>query len=280
MTRTKTTKLVAIVMAVFMAFAFMSFSLTYVSAENETPAGQSEQKEETPKAEEETPKAEEETPNAEDDTSTAPTAPTPKHSFSNYTYGAPDVYVTIDFGTLEPEIDYDTAAKNPTSQDISVMEILSKILSNIKVYKNYDANADEGKQYTNEVNIGAKFSNLKYDASNHVVTFTVPLSKSTNLSANSRYYLWLGPALNETKDADNGLAAPPILIDTKNTTTSTRSTSNNTIRTTYRTITTRNSTVRARSANTDDPSHLPVWIGLVAVSALMLGAVYFVKERD
>ena len=38
MTRTKTTKLVAIIMAVFMAFAFMSFSLTYVSAENEDTA--------------------------------------------------------------------------------------------------------------------------------------------------------------------------------------------------------------------------------------------------
>ena len=271
MTRTKTNKLVAIIMAVFMAFAFMSFSLTYVSAENEIPAGQSELKEETPKAEEETPKAEEETP-------TTPTAPTPTHTFTTYTYGAPDVNIRIDFGNLEPEIDYDTAAKNPTSQDISVMEILSKILSNIKVYRNYDANAEEGKQFTNEVNIGAKFNNLKYDATNHVVTFTVPLNKATNLTANTRFYLWLGPALNKTKDADNGFVPDPILVDVKSTTTTTRSTS--TIRTTYRTITTRNSTVRARSANTDDPSHLPVWIGLVAVSALMLGAVYFVKERD
>ena len=119
-------------MAVFMTFAFMSVSLTYVSAENETPAGQSEQKEETPKAGEET-------PNAEDDTPAAPTAPTPSIAFSNNTYGAPDVEVTIDFGNLEPEIDYNTAAKNPTSQDISVVEILSKILSNIKVYKTREA---------------------------------------------------------------------------------------------------------------------------------------------
>ena len=272
MTRTKTTKLVAIIMAVFMTFAFMSVSLTYVSAENETPAGQSEQKEETPKAAEET-------PNAEDDTPAAPTAPTPSIAFSNNTYGAPDVEVTIDFGNLEPEIDYNTAAKNPTSQDISVVEILSKILSNIKVYKNYDENADEAKKFTNEVNFGAKYKNLTYDTTKHIVKFTVPLNQSTSLSANSTYYLWLGPALNETKDADNG-SVNFVKITTKNTTTSTRSTSNNTIRTTYRTITTRNTTVRARSANTDDPSHLPVWIGLVAVSALMLGAVYFVKERD
>lgn len=279
MTRTKTTKLVAIIMAVFMTFAFMSVSLTYVSAENETPAGQSEQKEETPKAGEETPKAAEETPNAEDDTPAAPTAPTPSIAFSNNTYGAPDVEVTIDFGNLEPEIDYNTAAKNPTSQDISVVEILSKILSNIKVYKNYDENADEAKKFTNEVNFGAKYKNLTYDTTKHIVKFTVPLNQSTSLSANSTYYLWLGPALNETKDADNG-SVNFVKITTKNTTTSTRSTSNNTIRTTYRTITTRNTTVRARSANTDDPSHLPVWIGLVAVSALMLGAVYFVKEKE
>ena len=268
MTRTKTTKLIVIIMAVFMTFAFMSVSLTYVSAENETPAGQSEQKEETPKAAEET-------PNAEDDTPAAPTAPTPSIAFSNNTYGAPDVEVTIDFGNLEPEIDYNTAAKNPTSQDISVVEILSKILSNIKVYKNYDENADEAKKFTNEVNFGAKYKNLTYDTTKHIVKFTVPLNQSTSLSANSTYYLWLGPALNETKDADNG-SVNFVKITTKNTTTSTRSTT----RTTYRTITTRNTTVRARSANTDDPSHLPVWIGLVAVSALMLGAVYFVKEKE
>ncbi len=277
MTRTKTTKLIAIIMAVFMTFAFMSVSLTYVSAENETPAGQSEQKEETPKAGEETPKAAEETPNAEDDTPAAPTAPTPSIAFSNNTYGAPDVEVTINFGNLEPEIDYNTAAKNPTSQDISVVEILSKILSNIKVYKNYDENADEAKKFTNEVNFGAKYKNLTYDTTKHIVKFTVPLNQSTSLSANSTYYLWLGPALNETKDADNG-SVNFVKITTKNTTTSTRSTT--TTRMTYRTITTNNPTVRARSANTDDPSHLPVWIGLVAVSALMLGAVYFVKEKE
>jgi len=270
MTRTKTTKLIAIIMAVFMTFAFMSVSLTYVSAENETPAGQSEQKEETPKAAEET-------PNAEDDTPAAPTAPTPSIAFSNNTYGAPDVEVTINFGNLEPEIDYNTAAKNPTSQDISVVEILSKILSNIKVYKNYDENADEAKKFTNEVNFGAKYKNLTYDTTKHIVKFTVPLNQSTSLSANSTYYLWLGPALNETKDADNG-SVNFVKITTKNTTTSTRSTT--TTRMTYRTITTKNPTVRARSANTDDPSHLPVWIGLVAVSALMLGAVYFVKEKE
>lgn len=283
MTRTKTSKVIAIVLAIAMAFAFMSFSLTYVSAEDNAPAAAQEEtpktEEESPKAQEKTPKTEEETPKAEEETPKTPTAPRPTFSFSDNTYGAPDVYVTIDFGNLEPEIDYNTAAKNPTSQDISVVEILSKILSNIKVYKNYDENADEAKKFTNEVNFGAKYKNLTYDTTKHIVNFTVPLNQSTSLSANSTYYLWLGPALNETKDADNG-SVNFVKITTKNTTTSTRSTSNNTIRTTYRTITTRNSTVRARSANTDDPNHLPVWIGLAAVAALMLGAVYFTKEKE
>ena len=279
MTRTKTTKLVAILMAIFMAFAFMSFSLTYVSAEDPAPAAAQEEtpktEEESPKAQEETPKTEEETPKAEEETpQKTPTAPRPTFSFSNNTYGAPDVYVTIDFGNLEPEIDYNTAAKNPTSQDVSVMETLTKILSNIKVYKNYDVNADEDKQFTNEVSIGAKYSNMKYDTAKHVVTFTVPLSKSTNLSANSKYYLWLGSALNETKDADNGFVTF-VEFNTKNTTTSTRSTT----RTTYRTITTK-TTVRAKSANTGDSTNLPVWIGLAAVAGLMLGAVYFTKEKE
>ena len=275
MTRTKTNKFVAIVMALFMAFAFMSLSLTYVSAEDPAPANQSEQKEETPKTEEDTQKAEENTTDAEEDTPDTPKAPIPTISFTNNTYGAPDVEVMIDFGKLEPEIDYNTAAKNPTSQDISVMEILTKILSNIKVYKNYDANADEGKQFTNEVSFGAKYSNLTYDATKHIVRFTVPLNKSTSLSANSTYYLWLGPALTETKDAENG-SVHFVKITTKNTTTSARST----VKTTYRTIPTTNRTIRAKSANTDDPSHLPVWIGLAAVTALMLGAVYFSKERE
>lgn len=285
MTRTKTTKLVAIVMAVFMAFAFMSFSLTYVSAENEDTAtagdtanpgsANNDNQSGSNTADNNSSQLKE---NDEQDTPTTPTAPTPKYSFTEYNYGAPDVNVRIEFGTLEPEIDYDTAAKNPTSQDISVMETLSKILSSIKVYRNYDANADEGKQYTNEVNIGAKFSNLKYDASNHSVTFTVPLNKASNLTANSRFYLWLGPALNETKDANNG-SATHVPFDTKSTTASTRSTTRSTTRTIY-TVRTTNRTIKAKSANTDDPRHLPVWIGLVAVSALMLGAVYFVKERD
>ena len=277
MTRTKTSKVIAIVLAIAMAFAFMSFSLTYVSAEDNAPAAAQEEtpktEEESPKAQEETPKTEEETPKAEE-TPKTPTAPRPTFSFSDNTYGAPDVYVTIDFGDLEPEIDYNTAAKNPTSQDVSVMETLTKILSNIKVYKNYDVNADEDKKFTNEVSIGAKYSNMKYDTAKHIVTFTVPLSKSTNLSANSKYYLWLGSALNETKDADNGFVTF-VEFNTKNTTTSTRSTT----RTTYRTITTR-TTVRAKSANTGDSTNLPVWIGLAAVAALMLGAVYFTKEKE
>ena len=120
MTRTKTSKVIAIVLAIAMAFAFMSFSLTYVSAEDNAPAAAQEEtpktEEESPKAQEKTPKTEEETPKAEEETPKTPTAPRPTFSFSDNTYGAPDVYVTIDFGNLEPEIDYNTAAKNPTSQ--------------------------------------------------------------------------------------------------------------------------------------------------------------------
>ncbi len=203
MTRTKTTKLVAIVMAVFMAFTFFCFSVvTTVRAED---------------GEDETSSTSSSTSSTTSSTSSTEaekTAPTPDIALTTYTYGAPDINVTIDFN---------------------------------------------------------KFSNLKFE--NNKVTFTVPLNKS-NLAASTTYYLFLGKALNETTEVEG--TDSYFEFKTNVTTTSTRSTT----RTTYRTITTRNSTVRARSANTDDPRHLPVWIGLVAVSALMLGAVYFVKERD
>ena len=287
MTRTKTTKLIAIIMAVFMTFAFMSVSLISVSADP-APATQTEQKDDTQTtAEEDKQDAEGETddtdgssqktpenPSTEDKT---PTAPRPSFSISDNSYGAPDITVTIRFGKdLEPELDYASIAKNPNSQDISIQEIRSKLTSNIKVYRNYDENADENKQFTNEVSFGVAYNpySLKYDATTHEFVFTVPLNSSNKLSSNQTYYLWLGEDLNATKDANNGYVSF-VKFTTK---TTTRSTS--TTRSTYRTITTRNSTVRARSANTDDPSHLPVWIGLVAVSALMLGAVYFVKEKE
>ena len=244
MTRTKTTKLVAIVMAVFMAFTFFCFSVvTTVRAED---------------GEDETSSTSSSTSSTTSSTSSTEaekTAPTPNIALTTYTYGAPDVNVTIDFKDATPKLDYSKTTD---------VELLKTMTENIKVYSD--------KELTKQVNYtGAKFSNLKFE--NNKVTFTVPLNKS-NLAASTTYYLFLGKALNETTEVEG--ADSFFEFKTNATTTSTRSTT----RTTYRTITTRNSTVRARSANTDDPSHLPVWIGLVAVSALMLGAVYFVKERD
>ena len=134
---------------------------------------------------------------------------------------------------------------------------------NIKIYSD--------KELTKQVNYtGAKYSNLQFK--NNKVTFTVPLNKS-NLSANTTFYLFLGKALNETTEVEG--ADSYFEFKTNATTTSTRSTT----RTTYRTITTR-TTVRAKSANTGDNSNLPVWIGLAAVAGLMLGAVYFTKEKE
>ncbi|MBQ8925098.1 MAG: hypothetical protein IJ051_02405, partial [Clostridia bacterium] len=107
----------------------------------------------------------------------------------------------------------------------------------------------------------------------NVVTFTVPLPQS-NLGASTTYYLFLGKALNETTEVEG--ADSFFEFKTNATTTSTTRT---TTRTTYRTVTTR-TTVRAKSANTGDPSHLTLWIGLAAVAALMMGAVYFTKEKE
>ena len=244
MTRTKTTKLVAIVMAIFMAFTFFCFSVvTTVRAED---------------GEDETSSTSSSTSSTTSSTSSTEaekTAPTPDIALTTYTYGAPDINVTIDFKDATPKLDYSKTTD---------VELLKAMTENINIYTD--------KEQKNKVNYtGAKFSNLQFKENK--VTFTVPLNKS-NLSASTTYYLFLGKALNETTEVEG--TDSYFEFKTNATTTSTRTTT----RTTYRTITTRNSTVRANSANTDDPRHLPVWIGLVAVSALMLGAVYFVKERD
>lgn len=276
MTRTKTNKLIAIVMAVFMAFAFMSFSLTYVSAEdNNTPVASQEEtpntEEETPKTEEETPKAEEETPKVEEETPTTEKAPTPTFSFDNKQYGAPDVNVTIDFGKTTPYLNYEGAAKTPNSSDTDIKNTMNTIIANIKVYKTYTATADDDKKFTNEVTVSpVKLQNLKFE--NNKVTFTVPLNANTKLSAYTTFYLWLGPELNRTKNVSGEVTFVEFKTGATTTTTTTR--------TTYRTITTTNRTVKAKSANTGDPSHLPLWIGLAAVAALMMGAVYFTKEKE
>ena len=244
MTRTKTTKLVAIVMAVFMAFTFFCFSVvTTVRAED---------------GEDETSSTSSSTSSTTSSTSSTEAekiAPTPDIALTTYTYGAPDVNVTIDFKDATPKLDYSKTTD---------VELLKTMTENINVYTD--------KEQKSKVNYtGAKFSNLQFK--DNKVTFTVPLNKS-NLSANTTYYLFLGKALNETTEVEG--VDSFFEFKTNATTTSTRTTT----RTTYRTITTRNSTVRARSANTDDPRHLPVWIGLAAVAALMLGAVYFSKERN
>lgn len=243
MTRIKTNKLVAIILAVVMAFAFFCFTVV-----NTVRAADGE--EDTSSTSSSTSSTTSSTTAAEEEK----TAPTPDIALTTYTYGAPDINVTIDFKDATPKLDYSKTTD---------VELLKTMTENIKVYTD--------KELTKQVNYtGAKFSNLQFK--DNKVTFTVPLNKS-NLAATTTYYLFLGKALNETTEVEG--ADSFFEFQTKATTTSTSST-----RSTYRTITTRNTTVRARSANTDDPSHLPVWIGLAAVTALMLGAVYFSKERE
>lgn len=265
MTRTKTTKLIAILMAVFMAFAFMSFSMTYVYAEDGTPgtsetgSEDTEQKEEAKSDEKTDEKSDEKTDEKSDEPTTTKTGPIPDIDIPNYTYGAPDINVIIDFGDETPVMSYDTIDG----------DLLTEIANNIKVYsKKVDDNT-----YENEVKFTLlpKFNNIHFI--NNKLTFTIPLSKATGFSPNTDYYLFLGKRLNQIQGG--------IGVDTYSKfSTKTFTTTRTTTRTTFRTVTTRATTVRARSANTDDPSHLPVWIGLVAASALMLGAVYFVKEND
>lgn len=267
MTRTKTTKLVAILMAIFMAFAFMSFSLTYVSAADNDTAASDTASSDTASSDSKSDDTASGDKQSSDnsganqikaDEKTTKEAPTPTISITTYTYGAPDIKVTIDFGEDTPKIDYSKKTD---------IDVLKTITENIKVYSD--------KELTKQVNYtGAKFNDLQYTTTNNkkVVTFTVPLNKS-NLSANSTFYLFLGKALNETNEVEGTDSF--FEFKTNATTTSTRTTAK-----TYRTITTTNRTVRAKSANTGDNSNLPVWIGLAAVAGLMLGAVYFTKEKE
>ena len=246
MTRTKTSKVIAIVLAIAMAFAFFCFTVVNsVRAEGEDDQTSSSSSSSSTSS-----------TSSSTSSTTAETKepPTPTIETTNYTYGAPDIKVTIDFGDATPKLDY------TKTTDVDFMKTFAE---NIKIYSD--------KELTKQVNYtGAKYSNLKYE--NKKVTFTVPLNKS-NLSANSTFYLFLGKALNETTEVEG--VDSFFDFDTKATTTSTLSTT----KTTYRTITTR-TTVRAKSANTGDSTNLPVWIGLAAVAGLMLGAVYFTKEKE
>ena len=246
MTRTKTSKVIAIVLAIAMAFAFFCFTVVNsVRAEGEDDQTSSSSSSSSTSS-----------TSSSTSSTTAETKepPTPTIETTNYTYGAPDIKVTIDFGDATPKLDY------TKTTDVDFMKTFAE---NIKIYSD--------KELTKQVNYtGAKYSNLKYE--NKKVTFTVPLNKS-NLSANSTFYLFLGKALNETTEVEG--ADSYFEFKTNATTTSTRSTT----KTTYRTITTR-TTVRAKSANTGDSTNLPVWIGLAAVAGLMLGAVYFTKEKE
>ena len=246
MTRTKTSKVIAIVLAIAMAFAFFCFTVVNsVRAEGEDDQTSSSSSSSSTSS-----------TSSSTSSTTAETKepPTPTIETTNYTYGAPDIKVTIDFGDATPKLDY------TKTTDVDFMKTFAE---NIKIYSD--------KELTKQVNYtGAKYSNLKYE--NKKVTFTAPLNKS-NLSANSTFYLFLGKALNETTEVEG--VDSFFDFDTKATTTSTRSTT----KTTYRTITTR-TTVRAKSANTGDSTNLPVWIGLAAVAGLMLGAVYFTKEKE
>ena len=249
MTRTKTNKVIATVLAMLMAFTFFCFTVvnTVRAEDNDDPSSSSSSSSSTSS----TSSTSSSTSSTTEDEKTAPT---PDIATTTYTYGAPDINVTIDFGNATPKLDY-----NKTT-DVDFMKTFAE---NIKIYSD--------KELTKQVNYtGAKYSNLQFK--NNKVTFTVPLNKS-NLSANTTFYLFLGKALNETTEVEG--ADSYFEFKTNATTTSTRSTT----RTTYRTITTR-TTVRAKSANTGDSTNLPVWIGLAVVAGLMLGAVYFTKEKE
>lgn len=249
MTRTKTTKVIATVLAMLMAFTFFCFTVVNtVRAEGEDDQSSSSSSSSSTSSTSSTSSSTSSTTEESKD------APTPTIETTNYTYGAPDIKVTIDFGNATPKLDY------TKTTDIDFMKTFAE---NIKVYSD--------KELTKQVNYtGAKYSNLQFK--DNKVTFTVPLNKS-NLSANSTFYLFLGKALNETTEVEG--VDSYFEFKTNATTTSTRTTAK-----TYRTITTTNRTVRAKSANTGDNSNLPVWIGLAAVAGLMLGAVYFTKEKE
>ena len=175
MTRTKTSKVIAIVLAIAMAFAFFCFTVVNsVRAEGEDDQTSSSSSSSSTSS-----------TSSSTSSTTAETKepPTPTIETTNYTYGAPDIKVTIDFGDATPKLDY------TKTTDVDFMKTFAE---NIKIYSD--------KELTKQVNYtGAKYSNLKYE--NKKVTFTVPLNKS-NLSANSTFYLFLGKALNETTEVE------------------------------------------------------------------------------
>ena len=244
MTRTATNKLIAIFMAVFMALALMSFSMS-ARAEDES-ADPTDPSSSTSSS----------TSSTTSTTATEKTAPTPEISITTYTYGAPDLNVKIEFKDATPKFDYANWSKT---------ENLKILMDAIKLYSDKDL--------TKEVTISNKqLSNVKFE--NNTASFTVPLSKANGLSASTTYYLFLGDVLNETTEA-NG-ESTYFEFKTNTTTTSTRTTT----RTTYRTVTTKATTVRAKSANTGDPSNLPVWIGLAVVAAILGGIVVVNKEKE
>lgn len=246
MTRTATNKLIAIFMAVFMALALMSFSMS-ARAEDES-ADPTDPSSSTSSS----------TSSTTSTTAAEKTAPTPEISVTTYTYGAPDLKVKIDFKSQNatPKFDYANWSKT---------ENLKVLMDAVKVYSD--------KELTKEVNISNKqLADFKYN--DNIVEFTVPLSKANGLSASTTYYLYLGDVLNETTEANGETTY--FEFKTNTTTTSTRTTT----RTTYRTVTTKATTVRAKSANTSDPSNLPVWIGLAVVAAILGGVVVVNKEKE
>lgn len=252
MTRIKSSKIIATLLAVVMMLAFLSVSLTFASAED-TP----------------TPAASSDTAGSDNDTAASDTtekkAPVPLISITTYTYGAPDLNVTIDFKEVnaEPKLDY-TDATNTS--------LVKTITDNIKVFSD--------KELTKEVDYQSSriYSNYKYE--DNKLTFTVPLNSAKGLSATTTYYLFLGKALTETTEVEGIDSSFEFKTNATTTSTTTRTTRTYTTRkTTYRTVTTRATTVRAKSANTGDPSHLPLWIGIVVASAVF-GGMAFIAGKD
>lgn len=127
MTRTKTSKVIAIVLAIAMAFAFFCFTVVNsVRAEGEDDQTSSSSSSSSTSS-----------TSSSTSSTTAETKepPTPTIETTNYTYGAPDIKVTIDFGDATPKLDY------TKTTDVDFMKTFAE---NIKIYSD--------KELTKQVN--------------------------------------------------------------------------------------------------------------------------------
>ena len=132
------------------------------------------------------------------------------------------------------------------------------------------------------------------------ISFTAQISKVSSLKENNTYYLVFKSGLTETEANDGEEIVVEFAVPGKKTTTTsstttsttattkkttrtitTQRTTNRTIRTTartLRTVTTANN--RAKPAQTDDPSHMPLWVSVAILSAGALGIAYVWKQPE